>query len=87
MKLAGRVAIVTGTSPNIGGGIAEALAAEGARVACVDRDERNAEDCAAGIRKLGGEALAVTRRHHQRGGRRRRSQRASRASSAPSTCW
>lgn len=60
MKLAGRVAIVTGTSPNIGGGIAEALAAEGARVACVDRDSRNAEDCAAGIRKLGGEALAVT---------------------------
>ena len=60
MKLAGRVAFVTGTSPNIGGGIAEALSAEGARVACVDVDARNAEDCAAGIRKLGGEALAVT---------------------------
>ena len=60
MKLAGRIAMVTGTSPNIGGGIAEALAAEGARIACVDHDARNAEDCAAGIRKLGGEALAVT---------------------------
>lgn len=60
MKLSGRVAIVTGTSPNIGAGIAEALAAEGARVACVDVDANNAEDCAAGIRKLGGEALAVT---------------------------
>jgi NAD(P)-dependent dehydrogenase (short-subunit alcohol dehydrogenase family) len=60
VKLAGRVAFVTGTSPNIGGGIAEALSAEGARVACVDVDARNAEDCAAGIRKLGGEALAVT---------------------------
>jgi NAD(P)-dependent dehydrogenase (short-subunit alcohol dehydrogenase family) len=59
VRLEGRVAIVTGTSPNIGGGIAEALAAEGARVACVDRDARNAEDCAAGIGKLGGEALAV----------------------------
>lgn len=60
MKLAGRVALVTGTSPNIGGGIAEALAAEGARVACVDIDADDAEDCAAAIRKLGGEALAVT---------------------------
>jgi len=60
VKLSGRVAVVTGTSPNIGGGIAESLAAEGARVACVDVDASNAEDCAAGIRKLGGEALAVT---------------------------
>jgi NAD(P)-dependent dehydrogenase (short-subunit alcohol dehydrogenase family) len=59
MRLAGRVAIVTGTSPNIGGGLAEALAAEGARVACVDSAAANAEDCANGIRKLGGEAAAV----------------------------
>ena len=36
MKLAGKVAIVTGTSPNIGGGIAGGLADEGARVACVE---------------------------------------------------
>ena len=28
MKLAGKIAIVTGTSPNIGGGIAEVLAAD-----------------------------------------------------------
>jgi NAD(P)-dependent dehydrogenase (short-subunit alcohol dehydrogenase family) len=60
MKLSGRVAIVTGTSANIGGGIAEALAAEGARVACVDHLAANAADCAAGIRKLGGEAIAIT---------------------------
>ncbi len=59
MRLSGRVAIVTGTSPNIGGGIAEALAGEGARVACVDHVAANAEDCAAGIRKLGGQALAI----------------------------
>jgi NAD(P)-dependent dehydrogenase (short-subunit alcohol dehydrogenase family) len=59
MRLAGRVALVTGTSPNIGGGIAEALASEGARVACVDQIAANAEDCATGIRKLGGEALGV----------------------------
>jgi NAD(P)-dependent dehydrogenase (short-subunit alcohol dehydrogenase family) len=59
MKLQGRVAIVTGTSPNIGGGIAEGLAAEGAHVACVDLDGRNAEDCAAAIRGQGRRALAV----------------------------
>lgn len=59
MKLSGRVALVTGTSPNIGGGIAEALAAEGARVACVDNVAANAEECALGIRKLGGQAVGV----------------------------
>ncbi len=59
MKLRDRVAIVTGTSPNIGGGIAEGLAAEGAHVACVDLDRRNAEDCAAAIRAAGRRALAV----------------------------
>jgi len=57
MRLAGKVAVITGTSPNIGGGIAEVLASEGARVACVDNVAVNAEDCATGIRKLGGEAL------------------------------
>jgi NAD(P)-dependent dehydrogenase (short-subunit alcohol dehydrogenase family) len=59
VKLAGKVAIVTGTSPNIGGGIAEGLAAEGARVACVDMVAENAHDCAAWITRRGGEALAV----------------------------
>lgn len=59
MKLAGKVAIVTGTSPNIGGGIAEGLAAEGARVACVDVVPENARDCAAWITRRGGEALAI----------------------------
>jgi NAD(P)-dependent dehydrogenase (short-subunit alcohol dehydrogenase family) len=60
MKLTRRVAIVTGTSPNIGGGVAEGLAAEGAAVACVDLDRLNAEDCAAAIRAQGGRALGVT---------------------------
>ena len=59
MKLAGKIAIVTGTSPNIGGGIAEGLAAEGARVVCVDVAADNAEQCAAAIRRRGGEALGV----------------------------
>ena len=60
MKLAGRVAVVTGTSPNIGGGIAEGLAGEGARVVCVDAVADNATQCADWIRGRGGEAVAVT---------------------------
>ena len=59
MKLAGKVAIVTGTSPNIGGGLAQGLADEGARVACVDVVADNAEQCAAWITKRGGEALGI----------------------------
>lgn len=59
MRLANRVAIVTGTSPNIGGGIAEELAREGARVVCLDKNESNANDCASAIQKSGGEALAI----------------------------
>jgi NAD(P)-dependent dehydrogenase (short-subunit alcohol dehydrogenase family) len=60
MKLKGQVAIVTGTSPNIGGGIAEGLAAEGAAVACIDSREENARDCARSISSNGGRALAIT---------------------------
>ena len=46
MKLEGKVAIVTGTSPNIGGGIAGGLADEGASVVCVDVVPDNAHQCA-----------------------------------------
>jgi len=59
MKLAGRIAMVTGTSPNIGGGLAEGLAAEGADVACLDLDSRNAEECAAALCARGRRALGV----------------------------
>ena len=59
MKLSGKVAIVTGTSPNIGGGIAGGLADEGAKVVCVDVVTESAEQCAAWIRKRGGDALPV----------------------------
>ena len=60
MRLADKVAAITGTSPNIGGGIAEALAAEGAAVACIDAVAANAEDCAAALRKGGARAIAIT---------------------------
>src|SRR6476619_804685 len=59
MKLSGKVALVTGTSPNIGGGIAEGLAAEGAKLICVDLRRENAEQCAAAIVLHGGEAIGI----------------------------
>ncbi len=60
MKLRGKIAIVTGTSPNIGAGIAGGLADEGARVVCVDVVRENAQQCAEWITEHGGEALGVT---------------------------
>src|SRR5262245_617674 len=59
-RLAGKVVVVTGTSPNIGGGIAEGLADEGAKVVCVDVDDASARQCADWIKRRGGEALGIT---------------------------
>jgi NAD(P)-dependent dehydrogenase (short-subunit alcohol dehydrogenase family) len=58
-RLLGRTAIVTGTSPNIGGALARGLAAAGARVLCTDISEASAKECAKSIVSAGGEALAV----------------------------
>ncbi|MFZ5780188.1 MAG: SDR family NAD(P)-dependent oxidoreductase [Pseudomonadota bacterium] len=60
MKLKDRVAIVTGTSPNIDGGIAEGLAAEGAIIVAIDARPDNANDCANYLKCGGGQALAIT---------------------------
>ena len=60
MKLKDRVAIVTGTSANIGGGIAEGLAAEGAAIVAVDANAANAKDCAGYLNGNGGRAIGVT---------------------------
>jgi NAD(P)-dependent dehydrogenase (short-subunit alcohol dehydrogenase family) len=59
VRLAKKVAIVTGTSPNIGGGIAEGLAEEGATVVCVDVAPDNATQCADAITRRGGLALGI----------------------------
>ena len=59
MKLAGRTALVTGTSPNIGAGIAIGLAAAGASVVCADRNRAFADGAAREIETTGGRALGV----------------------------
>jgi hypothetical protein len=46
MKLEGKVAVVMGTSPNVGGGIAEGPAKEGVRLVRVDVLPDNSRQCA-----------------------------------------
>jgi 3-oxoacyl-[acyl-carrier protein] reductase len=57
MRLANKVAIVTGAASGFGKGIAELFAREGARVAVLDINADGAKDVASGIGKS---ALAVT---------------------------
>lgn len=58
-RLAGKTAIVTGASANIGGALARGLAAEGARVVCTDLVAGVAESTARAIRDAGGEAHSL----------------------------
>jgi 3-oxoacyl-[acyl-carrier protein] reductase len=56
LGLTGRVAVVLGTGGGIGAGIAEALAAEGAVIACADRKGEAAGRCADTLRARGAHA-------------------------------
>ena len=58
-RLTGKVALVTGTSPNIGGVLASGLAAAGAAVACNDVAADRAQDRVVAIEAEGGTGLAV----------------------------
>jgi NAD(P)-dependent dehydrogenase (short-subunit alcohol dehydrogenase family) len=60
MKLEGKVALVTGTSPNIMGGIAEGLADEGADIVCVDINATYAERCSESVMDKGRRSIAIT---------------------------
>ena len=59
ISLEGKVALVTGCGPNIGSGIALALARYGAKVACNDVDEDAIKACIARVERNGGEAIAA----------------------------
>jgi NAD(P)-dependent dehydrogenase (short-subunit alcohol dehydrogenase family) len=59
VSLDGKVALVTGAGPNIGSGIALALARYGAKVACNDLVASAAAASAARIERHGGEAMVV----------------------------
>jgi 3-oxoacyl-[acyl-carrier protein] reductase len=58
-QLDGKTAIVTGAARGIGHGIAMAFAAEGAAVACADRNEAGVEAVVDQIRDTGGRGLAL----------------------------
>ena len=57
--LEGKVALVSGTGPNIGAEIARTLAGAGATVVCLDLNEGYAKAAADSITAKGGKALAV----------------------------
>ncbi len=59
MKLAEKVAIVTGSTRGIGQAIAEELARQGAKVVISGRNGERAQQVAAAIQEAGGEAIAV----------------------------
>ncbi|MGV0810279.1 SDR family oxidoreductase [Mycolicibacterium setense] len=59
MDIENSVAVITGAGSGIGRALAEALAAEGARVVAADLDQESAEQTAAQIRSGGGQALGV----------------------------
>jgi NAD(P)-dependent dehydrogenase (short-subunit alcohol dehydrogenase family) len=60
VSLDGKVALVTGAGPNIGSGIALALACYGAKVACNDLDLEASKAAVRRISRNGGEGLALS---------------------------
>ena len=58
-RFAGRVALVTGAARGIGRATAEQFAQHGAKTALLDRDHEEVDAVAAGIRRAGGDTIAL----------------------------
>lgn len=86
VPLAGRTALVVGTSPNIGAGIAAELGRAGAAVGCVDRDPHLA---ALAAKDIGDDGAAPTPSAPTRPTRPRSATRSAKSPTrwVPSTCW
>ena len=59
LKLAGRIAMITGPAKGMGAAITKAFATEGSRLALVGRDTKAIEQVAGDIRSAGAEAIVV----------------------------
>lgn len=59
MRLAGKIAIITGSAGGMGQASAVMFAKEGARVACIDLSEQNNADTMAKIAAIGGTAISI----------------------------
>ena len=59
MKLAGKVAVVTGGGPGLGRGIALKLSSQGADVLLAEIDQRRGQETAKEIQERGGNAVAI----------------------------
>lgn len=60
MRLAGKVAIVTGAARGVGAAITQAFAREGAAVVAVDVSRESLEETSAKVRERGGEVTALS---------------------------
>ncbi|NBC08589.1 MAG: SDR family oxidoreductase, partial [Bacteroidetes bacterium] len=58
-KLQGKTAFITGGSKGIGLGVAEAMVEQGMKVAVTSRRQEAADEAAAHLKKMGGEALGI----------------------------